>query len=211
MVEDYEARFYDNDDARVTLDGPLHDGKTTGKFVYAIPMFIPMLEGCFANGEAADPLGYKTNYPYCLNGWHIYYRSHSTHCNNAYINEVFKKDSDGNSAYLDPERELGEVWDNNVYEPIWINPADAVAEGILTGDRVIVESPRGSIYATAVVTQRVRAGWPAMGQGGWANGDNADGKPDIGGAINVLTKLRPSRICQGMTLGADTRINIRKG
>ncbi|QAR34003.1 twin-arginine translocation signal domain-containing protein [Geovibrio thiophilus] len=211
MVEDYEARFYDNDDARVTLEGPLHDGKTTGKFVYAIPMVIPMLEGSFADGSAADPQGYKTNYPYCLNGWHIYYRSHSTHSNNAYINEVFKKDADGNSAYLDPERELGEVWDNNVYEPIWINPADAVAEGILTGDRVIVESPRGSIYATAVVTQRVRAGWPAMGQGGWANGDNADGKPDIGGAINVLTKLRPSRICQGMTLGADTRINIRKG
>ncbi|MCD8492868.1 MAG: molybdopterin-dependent oxidoreductase [Geovibrio sp.] len=47
MVEDYEARFYDNDDARVTLEGPLHDGKTTGKFVYAIPMVIPMLEGSF--------------------------------------------------------------------------------------------------------------------------------------------------------------------
>jgi hypothetical protein len=50
-----------------------------------------------------------------------------------------------------------------------------------------------------------------MGEGGWANGDNASGSPDIGGAINVLTKLNPSRIGQGMTLGADIRINIRKG
>jgi hypothetical protein len=50
-----------------------------------------------------------------------------------------------------------------------------------------------------------------IGQGAWANGDNANGKPDIGGAINVLTKMHPARICQGMTLGADTRINIKKG
>lgn len=210
MVEDYEARFYNNDDTRITLTSPLHDNKTSGKFVYAIPMFIPMLEGCFADGSAADPQGYKTNYPLCLNGWHIYYRSHSTHANNAYINEVFRKDKYGNRAFMDPDRAVGEVWDDNVYEPIWINPTDAGKQGIIHGDRVKVESPRGSIYATAVVTQRIRPGWLAMGQGGWANGDNADGKPDIGGAINVLTKLRPSRICQGMTLGADTRVKISK-
>ena len=61
-----------------------------------------------------------------------------------------------------------------------------------------------------MVTERVRTGIVAIGQGGWANGDNANGMPDIGGAINVLTKLRPSRIGQGMTLGADTRVNIKK-
>jgi anaerobic dimethyl sulfoxide reductase subunit A len=210
MVEDYEARFYDNDDTRINLGGQLHDGKTTGKFVYAIPMFIPMLEGQYANGESADPQGYKDSFPYCLNGWHIYYRSHSTHNNNAYINEVFKRDADGNAAFMDPSRSLGKVWDDDIYEPIWINPVDAQTESIMTGDKVVVESPRGKIYASAVVTNRVRPGWMAMGQGGWANGDNADNKPDIGGAINVLTKLRPARICQGMTLGADTRIKISK-
>jgi anaerobic dimethyl sulfoxide reductase subunit A len=211
IVEDYEARFYNNDDTRVTLSGPLHDGKTTGKFVYPIPMVIPMLEGKFADGTAADPQGLQSNYPYCLNGWHIYYRSHSTHNNNAYIDEVYKKDANGNPAFMDPSRSVGQVWDNQVYEPIWVNPADAQATGVTTGDRVIVSSPRGSIYASVRVTNRVRPGWMAMGQGGWANGDNANGTPDIGGAINVLTKHHPARISQGMTLGADTRINITKG
>lgn len=210
MVEDYEARFYNNDDSRITLSAPLHDGKTTGKFVYAIPMFIPMMEGKFADGTAPDPNQLQDMYPYCLNGWHIYYRSHSTHNNNAYINEVYKRDGRGNRAFMDPARPVGQVWDDQVYEPIWINPADAQAEHIKTGDRVIVSSPRGSIYASAVVTSRIRQGWMGMGQGGWANGDNASGRPDIGGAINVLTKLNPTRIGQGMTLGADTRINIRK-
>jgi anaerobic dimethyl sulfoxide reductase subunit A len=211
IVEDYEARFYNNDDSRVALAAPLHDGKTTGKFVYPIPMFIPTLEGKFADGTAADPNQLADSYPYCLVGWHIYYRSHSTHNNNAYINEVYKRDARGQRAFMDPNRPVGQVWDDQVYEPIWINPSDAQANGINTGDRVVVSSPRGSIYASAVVTSRIMPGWMGMGQGGWANGDNANGKPDIGGAINVLTKLNPSRICQGMTLGADIRISIRKG
>ena len=211
IVEDYEARFYNNDDSRITLGGPLHDGKTSGRYVYPIPMFIPMMEGKFADGTAADPNELQDKYPYCLNGWHIYYRSHSTHNNNAYINEVFKRDASGSPAFMDPNRSVGQVWDDQVYEPIWINPSDAQAEGIMTGNRVIVSSPSGSIYASAVVTSRIRQGWMGMGQGGWANGDNANGTPDIGGAINVLTKLNPSRIGQGMTLGADIRISIKKG
>ena len=211
IVEDYEARFYDNDDSRITLGGELHDGKKVGRFVYPIPMFIPMMEGKFADGTAADPKKLKEMYPYCLNGWHTFYRSHSTHNNNAYINEVFKRDAHGNPAFLDPNRSVGQVWDDQVYEPIWINPSDANTEGIKAGDRVIVSSPRGSIYASAFVTPRIRPGWMGMGQGAWANGDNANGTPDIGGAINVLTKLNPSRIAQGMTLGADIRISIKKG
>jgi anaerobic dimethyl sulfoxide reductase subunit A len=176
-------------------------------------MVIPMLEGVYAEGaEHPDPMGYDDDgYTFGLNGWHIYYRSHSTHNNNAYLNEFLKKDADGNSAFMDPNRGVGEVWESGIYEPIWINPANAVALGITDGDRVIVENGRGSIYASAVVTQRVRKGWLAMGQGGWTNGDNKNGLPDIGGAINVLTKLTPARICQGMTLGADSRVKISKG
>jgi anaerobic dimethyl sulfoxide reductase subunit A len=256
IVEDYEARGYDNiDRSGLTLEkGKLADGttvqgllkfagnynldpntyaidwtseKTTknginygqmARYVYPIPMVIPMMEGCYADGTSFNPQKFDSKYKYSLNGWHIYYRSHSTHNNNAYTNQVFKKDAKGNPAFLNPNRPLGKVWDDNVYEPIWINPADAEKEGIVTGDRVIVESPRGSIYASAVVTNRIRPGWLGMGQGAWTNGDNLqpDGtinlnKPDIGGAINVLSKLRPARICQGMTLGADIRVSIRKG
>ncbi|MEC9493204.1 molybdopterin-dependent oxidoreductase [Flexistipes sp.] len=211
MVEDYEARGYGNDDNRITLNGSLHDGKQTGKFVYAIPMFIPILEGIFANGKHPDPQNLDSEYPLTLNGWHMMYRSHSTHNNNAYLNEVFKRSLKGKEAFLDyKNREVGNVWDDGVYEPVVINPADANTYKVSTGDRVVVANHRGSIYATAVISERVRKGIVAMGQGGWSNGDNAKGRPDIGGNINNLTKLRPSRICQGMTLGADTRVKIEK-
>jgi len=206
------------------------------RYVYPIPMVIAMLEGHHPEDPKLDEDGvdqgrekaaydllrnwYTNNgYTYCLNGWHIYYRSHSTHNNNAYINEVFKRDVNGDRAFLDYEERDYKAgpWDDNVYEPIWINPSDADRLGIQAGDRVVVESPRGSIYASAVVTNRIRPGWLGMGQGAWTNGDNLryDGtidfeSPDIGGAINVLTKFRPARICQGMTLGADTRVKIYK-
>jgi len=250
IVEDYEARGYDNIDRQgrtlenggtlkfagnYNLDPTTYainwesektatdkDGNTVplgrmARYVYPIPMYIPMLEGAHKHantGDVIDPLGsYKKGYTFVLGGWHIMYRSHSTHNNNAYLNELFKKDVNGESAFLDYEERDYKAgpWDDNVYEPIWINPNDARDLGISTGDRVIVESPRGSIYASAVVTQRIRPGMLGMGQGGWANGDNKLGNPDVGGAINVLTKLRPSRICQGMTLGQDTLVSIRKG
>lgn len=208
MVEDYEARGYDNVDTKVTM---YDTANTPGQFVYAIPMFIPILEGIFANGNHPDPQGLDNEYPLTLNGWHVMYRSHSTHNNNAYLNEFFKRDLKGKEAFLDyKNREVANVWDDGVYEPVWINPSDANRYKVSTGDRVVVSNHRGSIYATAMVTERVRAGIVAIGQGGWANGDNANGRPDIGGAINVLTKLRPARICQGMTLGADTRVKIEK-
>lgn len=223
IVEDYEARGYDNIDRKgKTLEngGKLKIGpgesSDVARYVYPIPMYIPMLEGAHKHaetGEVIDPQGYyEKGYKFVLGGWHIMYRSHSTHNNNAYLNEVFKKNINGEKAFLDyQERDYtAGPWDDNVYEPIWINPNDARDLGISTGDRVIVESPRGSIYASAVVTQRIRPGMLGMGQGGWANGDNKLGKPDVGGAINVLTKLRPSRICQGMTLGQDTLVSIRK-
>ncbi|TYB32480.1 MAG: molybdopterin-dependent oxidoreductase [Flexistipes sinusarabici] len=223
MVEDYEARFYDNiDRSGKTLENSgVIVTKGTGssnsaRYVYPIPMYIPMMEGAHKHavtGEIIDPEGLGSDYPFVLNGWHFMYRSHSTHNNNAYMNEVYKKNAKGQEAFLDYSNRTYKEgpWDANVYEPIWINSSDAQSKGINNGDRVIVESPRGRIYASAVVTNRIRPGMLGIGQGGWANGDNKDGNPDIGGAINVLTKLRPARICQGMTLGADTRVNIRKG
>lgn len=222
MVEDYEARFYDNIDrsSKTLANGGVIVTKGTGpsnsaRYVYPIPMYIPMMEGAHKHAvteEIIDPEGLGSDYPFVLNGWHFMYRSHSTHNNNAYMNEVYKKNAKGQEAFLDySSRTYKEgPWDDNVYEPIWINTSDAQAKGISNGDLVIVESPRGSIYATAVVTNRVRPGMLGIGQGGWANGDNKDNRPDVGGAINVLTKLYPARICQGMTLGADTRVNIRK-
>ncbi|WP_277657314.1 molybdopterin-dependent oxidoreductase [Seleniivibrio woodruffii] len=211
MVEDYLARGYNNSDSRFTLLGPLHDGSTAGRYVYPIPMYIPMIEGKHADGSHPDPLGMdEKGYTFSLSGWHSYKRVHSTQNNNAYLNELYKKDSDGNPAFMNPSRAVGAVWDDNVYEPVWINPADAVNLGISEGDRVVLANDRGSIYASAMVTQRIRKGWLGIAEGAWTNGDNADGKPDVGGCLNVLTKLLPSRIGQGNTLNNDTRVKIYK-
>jgi len=208
LVEDYEARGYDNNDTGVTLAGALHDGSSVGRFVYPIPMYIPLLEGKHADGTHPDVTGrQQKGYTFLMQANHIKERSHSTHNNNAYMNELYKMDKDGNPAFLDPNRKLGFVWDDDVYEPVLINPADASNLGIENGDRVLVYNDRGKIYASAKVTQRVRSGLVMLGQGAWY--DPVDGI-DRGSCANTLTRQRPSRICQGMTLGSDTLVAIEK-
>ncbi|HIC90453.1 MAG TPA: trimethylamine-N-oxide reductase, partial [Anaerolineae bacterium] len=96
LVEDYEARGYDNMDDRVTLGGTLHDGSDVGRFVYPIPMYIPIVEGRHADGSHPDPSGaYARGYTFQLMASHHKNRSHSTHNNNAFLNELFKRDRDG--------------------------------------------------------------------------------------------------------------------
>jgi anaerobic dimethyl sulfoxide reductase subunit A len=208
LVEDYVARGYKNTDDRVTLSGPLHDNSNVGRFVYPIPMYIPILEGRHADGTHPDPTGvYSKGYTYQLMASHAKNRSHSTHNNNAYLNELFKQDKDGNPAFLNPNRAMGQVWDDNVYEPVWINPADAKNLNLSSGDRVLIQNDRGKVYASVFITNRAMPGVIFLHQGAWF--DPVDGI-DQGGCANTLTKQRPARICQGMTLGSDTLVSIKK-
>ncbi|WP_303852735.1 molybdopterin-dependent oxidoreductase [Seleniivibrio woodruffii] len=231
MVEDYEARHHNNIDA-VTSDGAglttLYNGGTlytagTGanagrRFVYPIPMYIPTVEGrhavdvtdpsdAFAHDDPAgvDAAGYK----FTLHTWHMQYRSHSTLNNVAYLNENYKKDKNGNPAFLDPNREYTDgVWDDNVYEPIWLNPADAAELGLSTGDKALIENGRGKMYVSVIVTQRVARRLIHIGQGAWQK-QNSQGI-DIGGNGNTVITARPSRICKGMTSANDCRVKITK-
>ena len=206
-----------------------------GRFVYPIPMYIQFAQGRHANEGAVigdtsdpvvvslpgtggiphdDPLGLRAaGYNFMLHTFHIQYRSHSTHNGNAFLNEVYKKDARGNPAFLSPTRPMGPVWDDGVYEPIWINPSDAQKLGIVHGDRLLVTSmqsagnPR-SIYASANVTQRAHPGVVNIGQGAWPQVNSAG--IDVGGCANTLTSKRPARIGQGMTLGQGTLVKIEK-
>jgi anaerobic dimethyl sulfoxide reductase subunit A len=245
IVEDYCARHYDNisksTDPSVQLKAPLFDPNgyaatdksaksTAGRFVYPIPMYIPLAQGRHANespstGDVSlagtggiphdDPLGLRAaGYNFMLHTFHMQYRSHSTHNNNAFLNEIYKKDAQGEPAFLSPKtRTSRATWEDGVYEPIWINPVDALQLGINHGDRVLVTSaqdlnnPR-SIYASANVTQRARPGVLNIGQGAWPQ-LNAAGI-DVGGCANTLTGKRPARIGQGMTLGQGTLVKIEK-
>ncbi|TCK63269.1 molybdopterin-dependent oxidoreductase [Seleniivibrio woodruffii] len=220
MMEDYQARHYNNIDPFGTLEngGLIRDAKRPAgsnamRFVYPIPMYIPSVEGRHADGSHPDLTNREAaGYTYTLHTWHVMYRSHSTLNSVAYLNENFKQDIHGNPAFLPETRKAAnngavKTWEDGVYEPVWINPIDASALGLTTGDRVLIENDRGKIYASTVVTNRVPAQVLCIGQGSW---HSKEGGVDVGGCANTLTHARPSRICQGMTLANDCRVKITK-
>jgi trimethylamine-N-oxide reductase (cytochrome c) len=72
------------------------------------------------------------------------------------------------------------------YEPLWLNPADASARGIESGDVVKVHNERGAVLGGAYVTERMMPGVVYMDHG--ARYDPiVPGELDRGGAINTIT------------------------
>lgn len=97
-----------------------------------------------------------------------------------------------------------------VPQVISINPADADARGIATGDLVEASNRFGTLRLPAHVTDDVIAGTIVMPQGAWWQAEscgtqNAPGAAsartaepiDIGGCINTLTTSRPSPLAFG--------------
>ena len=76
--------------------------------------------------------------------------------------------------------------DGYLYEPVWLNPAEAAARGIAHGDIVKVFNERGTVLGGAYVTERLMPGVAYMDHG--ARWDPIiPGKLDRGGAINTIT------------------------
>ncbi len=65
-------------------------------------------------------------------------------------------------------REISKIkcWDGYLYEPIRINPVDAAARGIESGDIVKMYNERGAVLAAAMVSERVIPGAVDMNKGG---------------------------------------------
>lgn len=97
-----------------------------------------------------------------------------------------------------------------VPQVISINPADAEARGIATGDLVEASNRFGTLRLPAHVTDDVIAGTIVMPQGAWWQAEscgtqNAPGAAsartaepiDVGGCINTLTTSRPSPLAFG--------------
>ncbi|MGE0630087.1 MAG: molybdopterin-dependent oxidoreductase, partial [Hyphomicrobiaceae bacterium] len=77
--------------------------------------------------------------------------------------------------------------DGYMYEPCWINPADADARGIKTGDILKVYNSRGAVLVGALVTERIVAGAVSIDHG--AKMDLASLKNELvdrGGNINLI-------------------------
>ena len=90
--------------------------------------------------------------------------------------------------------------DGYKYEPVWLNPAEALARGIENGDIVKIFNERGTVLGGAYVTERLMAGVAYMDHG--ARWDPIiPGKLDRGGAINTITPHNiTSKNCTGMVV-----------
>jgi molybdopterin guanine dinucleotide-containing S/N-oxide reductase-like protein len=76
--------------------------------------------------------------------------------------------------------------DGYMYEPLWMNPADAEKRGIRSGDIVKIFNDRGIVLAGAYVTERLIPGVVYIDHGSrcdWI----VPGEVDRGGAINLIT------------------------
>ncbi len=83
---------------------------------------------------------------------------------------------------------------------VWINPTDAAARGIRSGDVVRIYNDRGAVLAAAQVTGRVRPEVVRLPEGGWYD-PTAPGRQatlDKEGSVNVLTlDIGTSKLAQG--------------
>jgi len=108
----------------------------------------------------------KGDYPLQLTTIHYARRSHSTLDNISWLREAFQN-------------------------RLFMNPSDAEARGIKKDDIVKVTSRHGSVIRPVYLTERMTPGALTLGQGAWAEIDEADGVCKAG-ATNVLCGGNPT-------------------
>ena len=101
-------------------------------------------------------------YPMQFTGYHTKAHTHSSYANNQIIQDAHRHN-------------------------IWINPLDAAARNIETGDMVRVFNDHGEILIEAKVTDRIMPSVGAIPQGIWHDADMDGDRVDKGGCINTLT------------------------
>jgi anaerobic selenocysteine-containing dehydrogenase len=147
-----------------------------------IPKYIPSPEGLDA------PLA--SNYPLYVTSPHPKFGRHSQWHNVAWSRDEYQARISG-------------------YEMVRINPVDAKARGIKTGDVVRLYNDRGAILCGANVTERMRPGVIQV----WDYGVYAPLNPgnpdslDAGGDVHVVLPSRqPEPLVQGMIVGCRVQV-----
>ncbi|WP_371379504.1 DMSO/selenate family reductase complex A subunit [Sporomusa aerivorans] len=87
------------------------------------------------------------------------------------------------------------VLEEAVPQEIWLNPGDAGARGLQSGEKARVFNDRGEVVIPVKVTPRVRPGVVAIPQGAWWQPDTRG--IDHRGNINTLTKYQPTPLAFG--------------
>lgn len=110
-------------------------------------------------------------FPYLMLSNHPRWRMHANLDDISWFREISTSKVKGPDGYL--------------YEPVWINPADALKKGIRDGDVVKIFNERGFVLGGALVTERVMPG--AISQDHGARLDPIEaGVSDRGGANNLI-------------------------
>ncbi|MCI9494513.1 molybdopterin-dependent oxidoreductase [Adlercreutzia mucosicola] len=127
--------------------------------VKPIPTFMEPVDGYEAT-FADFAAGVKGEFPYQVVTMHYMGRSHTTFGNTGVLQEAF-------------------------VSPVMISTQDAAAEGIKTGDTVMLTSRYGKTLRTAEVTGRIIPGCVGLMHGSWSDYDEETGI-DRGGSDNIL-------------------------
>lgn len=101
------------------------------------------------------------------------------------------------------------------HQHLAMNPVDARARGISSGDLVFAYNDRGTIRIEARVTERIVPGVVDLPQGAWYDprpadevapppGANPDRPVDVAGSVNTLTSLHPSPLAKGNAVHTAT-------
>jgi trimethylamine-N-oxide reductase (cytochrome c) len=134
------------------------------------------------------------DYPYLLVTNHPRWRVHANCDDIPWLREISTCKVKGPDGYL--------------YEPIWVNPADAAKHGIASGDVVAIYNERGTVLGGAIVTERLMPG--AVYQDHGARIDSIKGGTgglDRGGANNLIcpsattSNYAPGEVTNGFLVG----------
>lgn len=124
-----------------------------------IPAYNKAAEGyeaTFSNWEKQR----KGEFPLQLMSLHVHRRAHSNFENTPWLREAFD-------------------------HAVFVNPVDARENNLKNDETVVISSRFGKVLRRIAVTETIRPGVVAMGQGGWIDWDDKLGI-DKGGCINVL-------------------------
>ncbi len=99
----------------------------------------------------------------------------------------------------------------NDREPCWINPADAKARGLKSGDVALVKNDRGALLAGVYVTDRVQPGVVVVHHGAWFAPLDTDGlRVDVHGNSNTLTMDEPTSSLACGNIASTALVEVEK-
>lgn len=98
----------------------------------------------------------------------------------------------------------------NGREPARMNPADAEARGLTTGDTILLRNERGTCLAGLVVSEEIRLGIVQLATGAWYDPDPDDPSFCRHGNPNVLTADLPSSLLSQGTTAQHALIEVER-